>query len=436
MRYRGIKGIKKYLNDRKFRKKILNGLKENKSLPRPELDYIIRKKLQKLLLHAQMNVPYYSKLFKIQNFDSTDFTIENLSNLPILTKKICQNHLSDLIAQNMSEDDWVYHSTSGSTGEPFQFCNDRHFGLVRGANDLYFQDWIGYQKNKDRMLQIVGHCPNSFLLRIINRIFRKRVCILAWEMEDKNKLKKILSFKPHFIYGYTSAILKLARYVEKSKIKLTGIRGVITTSETLTKQQRKVIESNLNAPIFDQYGSREFGLVAGECKSHNGLHIIEESFIVEIVHDPSLNTDNNVGRLILTCLDNFSMPFIRYDTGDLAEFSTSTCNCGKSSKLLSRIIGRVTDFITLPSGKKVSYLFFNSFFEDYGPYIQDFQVNQYKDSLVIKVVPLSRFTPEIRQKTIQGIESLIDKELKVKIQEVTSIPLESSGKRMVIKLHI
>ncbi|MFX1506538.1 MAG: phenylacetate--CoA ligase family protein [Promethearchaeota archaeon] len=436
MSYFPLSLIQKFKLYRKNKAKTLKKYREfdkNQYLSKKELDSLIREKLLVLLQHSQENVPYYTKIFNEIKLNLNSFTMEDFQKIPILTKQICQENFSDLLAQNMRRDQWDYHSTSGSTGEPFQFRIDKHFGIVRGAIQLLFDQWMGYQRRKDRILHIVGHCPNSVVSVLYNRYGRKTACISAWDAEDEDKLKEIISFKPKYIYGYTSAILKLATYLEENNINLKEIKAVVTTSETLTREQRERIETGFRAPVFDQYGSREFGFVAGECQEHKGLHIVEESFIVEIIKNNFSESNRNIGKLIITCLDNFSMPFIRYDTGDLVEDNTVSCTCGRTLKLIPHVLGRITDFITLPSGNKISFLFFNSFFEDYGPYISEFQVIQLEKCLLIKVVPTENFTLEIRNNTINGISKIINFELEVKIQEVAHIPLESSGKRLVIK---
>lgn len=436
MSYPPFSLIQKFKSYRNKKAKTFEKFREydrNQYLPRKELDSLIREKILVLLQHCHENVPYYTKIFNEIELNPKTMTIKDFQRIPILTKQICQKNSSNLLARNMSRNQWIYHSTSGSTGEPFQFRNDKHFGVVRGANQLLFDQWMGYQKKKDRMLLIVGHCPTSTVSVLYNRYVRKIACASAWDAEDEDKLKEIISFKPHYIHGYTSAILKLAIYLRENKINLQEMKGINTTSESLTKEQRRIIETAFNAPVFDEYGSREFGFVAGECQEHKGLHIAEESFLVEIIKNNSLDPNKNIGKLIITCLDNFSMPFIRYDTGDLVEDKSVSCTCGRTLKLIPHVIGRITDFITLPSGKKISFLFFNSFFEDYGPYIREFQVNQLEKSLLINVVPTENFTLEIKNNTIKGISEMIDFELEVKIQEVANLPLEPSGKRLVIK---
>lgn len=409
-------------NKRERREK-LNDSRHSQQLERSELDFLVQKKLKALILHCYENVPYYTKLFDTINLDLTDITLETFQKVPLLTKKICQQNLSKLQAKNISE--WNFHSTSGSTGEPFRFRIDKHFGLIRGSNDLLFNEWTGYQRGKHRILELVGHPPTGRKEKLMDK-YRKRLRLSAWDLEDEKTLKTIIRFNPDFIYGYTSSILTLAQYISHShyNVEIPSIKGVITTSESLTDFHRKIIERAFNTCVFDKYGSREFGIVAGECHEHNGLHILEDRFLVEIIDQ----------KLIITCFDNYVMPFVRYDTGDLVENEpTKMCGCGRTFRLIPRVLGRITDFIPLPNNEKASILLFNSFFENYGKYITDFQVVQTSTAeLLINVVPTLNFTSDIRNDTVRGISQLLHG-VSVKLREVRRIPLERSGKRLVVK---
>ena len=57
-----------------------------------------------------------------------------------------------------------------------------------------------------------------------------------------------------------------------------------------------------------QAGCREAGIVAHECPQGR-LHVNAESVLVEVVD----------GAVVLTTLDNFAMPLVRYRNEDLAE---------------------------------------------------------------------------------------------------------------------
>lgn len=83
------------------------------------------------------------------------------------------------------------------------------------------------------------------------------------------------------------------------------------------------------------YHRKEFGIIASECAEHEGVHAHSELFIVEVIDDSgSPAADGQRGRILVTDLFNYNMPFIRYDTGDTARISHATCTCGLSTPRL------------------------------------------------------------------------------------------------------
>src|SRR5690606_32661935 len=86
----------------------------------------------------------------------------------------------------------------------------------------------------------------------------------------------------------------------------------------------------------------------------------EASFIVEVV---SLTADRpagpgELGRVVVTDLFSHAMPLIRYDTGDLAIAGTS-CRCGRATRTLERVEGRVVEMLTTADGERLSPFFLN-----------------------------------------------------------------------------
>ncbi len=54
-----------------------------------------------------------------------------------------------------------------------------------------------------------------------------------------------------------------------------------------------------------------------------------------------------------TALHSYTMPFVRYRTGDLAIRGTESCGCGQPFSTLRAIQGRAVDYLRLPGGRRV-----------------------------------------------------------------------------------
>ena len=122
--------------------------------------------------------------------------------------------------------------------------------------------------------------------------------------------------------------------------------------------QREKIENIFKAKVFNRYGCREFGNIATECEMHNGLHINSDRFIIEIVDEKGNKCENGtLGEILVTDLDNFVFPFIRYKIGDLAIMSETACTCRRNLPLLEKVEGRVFEMIQGPNGNVVAGTF-------------------------------------------------------------------------------
>ncbi len=128
-------------------------------------------------------------------------------------------------------------------------------------------------------------------------------------------------------------------------------KALLTSSQTLTERARKSIESAFGSPVFDSYTSRELGGIAYECDAHRGYHVVAEGYIVEILVDGRPAKAGETGDLVITDLNNYAMPFIRYQIGDLATASDDApCVCGRGAPRIAAVHGRMPSIIHAPRG--------------------------------------------------------------------------------------
>jgi hypothetical protein len=102
--------------------------------------------------------------------------------------------------------------------------------------------------------------------------------------------------------------------------------------------------------------------------------------------------------------------------------------------MLASVDGRVVEYIKLPSGKELSFLFFNYFFEQYGAYLRQFQVIQDgKNHLTISLVPTSAYDKETEKTILGGIQRKLGAGMRIAINTVDRIEKENSGKTRPVK---
>lgn len=324
-------------------------------------------KLNKLLHHAYNNVPYYQKLFNDLKLKPSDIqSFNDLKKLPILTKDIARRENENLISKNIGKYD-IKKKTGGTTGPPltrYVTANSKTFSW--GAYYRWYS-WMGIEQG-DPVVTFWG-APTVLSESKLSVIKRKAIDLLTNDMRintfnmNKNTFpeitKKIINQSPRLIRGYLSGILDFAYYLNDNNINNIRPKAISTTTETLLPPYRKYLEETFNCPVFDQYGCGEINSIAFECSAHNGLHINMEHVFVEVLDEYDNSVDyEKVGRLIATDLDNYTMPFIRYENGDKTSLKKDKCTCNINQPLLNRIDGRVVDTISLADGSKVHPVFF------------------------------------------------------------------------------
>lgn len=410
---------------------IYKDLQKSQWLETEQIENMQLAKLKRLVTHAYLTVPLYRELMDKKKVKPDDIkTLADLKKLPIVTKKdFRQGFPKRCTSLAISSKKWVFDSTSGSTGSPFQFIRDRNFSNYALANTYRNHTWTGL-KIGQKIASLWGYHKSSISVKILDKLLRRKF-YSSFDVE-KNYLsyfKSMKKYKPMLIEAYSASLTHFAKLLDEHKLNLS-IPYAISSAETLYPENRKLIEHTLNTEVFDRYGSREVGNVAHECSEHKGLHINAETYIVEVVKD---NVKDKKGHLFVTNLSNFAMPFIRYDTEDYAVASTKKCACGRGLPLLESVEGRITDYIKLPNGDELSFLFFNYFFEQYGAYLKQFQVVQdSKKHLLIHLMVTDKYTSSKEKEIINGIKKKVGA-MEIDIEKVLEIPKEQSGKIRPVK---
>lgn len=386
-------------------------LVKNQWKPYSELKHDQEKKLMQMIGLAYENVPYYHNLFKGLGIRPGDIrTVEDLEKLPILTKDIIKNNWEDFKPVNLSSIKYYNNATGGSTGTPMQYRLTKHDRFLGGA--LLYRGWgYGGYEMSDKMVFLAGSSldvgTKSYLGTKVHEMVRNIKKLSSFDMgeSEMHQYAGVLNtFCPRFVRGYASSIYFFAKWLDENGISVPSPETVFTTAEKLFPYMRKTIGDVLNCDVFDGYGLNDGGISAYECPEHSGLHIDTERSIMEVVDPEGYQVDSGQGLILATSLNNYAMPFIRYDTGDLAHIIEDVCSCGRGSRLLKEVIGRSVDILQTPEGKNVHGWFLLYIFWEYGEGIKEYQVVQETlDKLVIQIVPEDK----LDEKQLDSIRKVI-----------------------------
>jgi phenylacetate-CoA ligase len=347
-------------------------------------------RLRALVKHAYENVPYYKEAFDRIKLRPEDIRgTEDLHKIPVVTREIFRSRNAEFIARGSSLRHVRIGKTGGTTGAPVIVYKDTADRTMTWASYYRWYGWMGIGMGEKTVTfwgagSVTGNnYPENIRQSVINYLQNSYV-FNSFRINREllpEVISKINKMKPVLIKGYLSSLLFLAGYMEENGIEPSAhLKAVSSTTETLLNKDRRMLEAVFHVPVYDQYGCGEASAIAYECAGHMGMHLTQEHIIAEIL-DENENPVAGSGKVVITNLDNFIMPFIRYENGDMATMSAGRCTCGVTSPLLASVDGRICDAIILKDGARVHGVFFTDILYEKGisyEKIRRFQVYQNK----------------------------------------------------------
>lgn len=397
-----------------------------------ELRKIQFKRLKAVIKHAYNYVPHYRRAFSSVNIKPGDIkSFEDFRKLPLVSKQDIRRDYQNFITKGIDVSRLPSHTTSGSTGTPLKIISD-HYPSPGSTKYPFIECGV---KLKDNFVTVWQRAESirwgSRYTRLWGEISETIVPLFTEE-----KLVSILrQIRPDVLLTFPSVLLTLSKY------DLSGVnpRLIFTQGEMVTAYCRNVVKKKFNLDLFETYGSVEFGNMAFECTEHFALHIITDNVYIEVLDEEGEPVSpGEQGEMVITGLNNYVMPFIRYRIGDLGILTDEKCPCGRSWPLIKSIEGRSNDLVVLPSGRKISWLYLQRCFYDPEFQKNPFCISQYQlvqespDKIIFKVVKGSNFDTDLLLRIKNNIENsfaLQGEKLEVIIEIVEGIPMERTGKR-------
>jgi len=324
------------------------------------------RQLGQLLAHARQTVPFYRDFFATGNI-SLPATIDRafLQTLPVVSRSDFQSDSETFLSTAPPKEHGPvsFGMTSGSTGRPVRFGRTAATQTLWGAfalRDLLWhrRDWSGKLCVIRWFHRGIAEAPDGIAHPswggITDPLFKSGPsAVLNVNSTLEDQLAWLQREKPDFIVSYASNLQALAAYAARHGLVLPRLRELRTVGETVTPEARRLLSEAWQTKIVDCYSCEESGYIALQCPDHDYYHIQGESVIVEILDDNDRPCPVGVvGRIVLTNLNNFVTPLIRYEIGDYGEFAEA-CPCGRGLPVLKRVHGRTLNRLMLPSGENI-----------------------------------------------------------------------------------
>jgi phenylacetate-CoA ligase len=394
------------------------------------------RKIKNIIEHAFNNISYYQKTFKTAGITPDQIKdYDDLRLLPVLTKDDLRNETYSLIAKTKSCIHTKY-STSGSTGTPSIVITDRGSEAYRHAAVFRNYRWVGLDLG-DRIAKLWGTQLDveRKIKDQIKDFMLNRMTLSTNVLDQKSMFRyyeKLKVFKPKGLYGFTSAIYEFAQFLQNKSLPMGefDMKGIIVTGEKILPYQREFIENTFKCRVYNNFACEEFATIAFECPERS-LHLMSENVYVEVEKPED---EEGRGNLIITDLNNFIMPLIRYRMGDVGVISNQECSCGRGLPVLKEISGRSVDFVILPNGRIIHGINFDYLPKYFLNEIKQFQIVQEDiNTIYVNLVKDKGFNESVIQNFEKKLRSLLGHEVNIIIVYKDSIPRERRGKfRFVI----
>ncbi|MFQ3248897.1 MAG: phenylacetate-CoA ligase [Glaciecola sp.] len=391
-------------------------------------------RLQHFLSNLYINNTFIKKLFDENGVHVSDIkSASDLQKLPFMTKAVIKDNFDSLLSKNAKA--VSKFSTGGSSGNPLIFL----LGKERVSHDVA-EKWRATRwwnvDIGDKEIVAWGspiELSKQDKVKAIRDKFLRTHLIPAFDLSDESVLSFLDEIKqtcPKMLFGYPSVFAMLAKKAIEKQIDMSkcGIKVVFVTSERLYDYQREDIEKAFNAPVANGYGGRDAGFIAHECPE-GSLHVSAEDIVVEIV-DENLNPvkPGEEGEIVVTHLGTSDFPFIRYRTGDIANYSTKSCKCGRGLPALENIQGRSTDFVYKADGTKMHGLSLIYVLREIDG-IEEFKITQNSlTSIDVEVVPTTIISNDIENEIVDGLKKRLGISVEINVVSVFALIPEKSGK--------
>ena len=364
--------------------------------------------------------------------------------MPPLTREELRRQIeSEGSIVQLKKSDFSSYPSTGSTGVPIKVFVLPQNGLYNSIRNLayYFENKISLNGNKVHIgppqseQQLLNGTesfnPNSQWAGPISRIFKSGWLHKIRYQHDDEKLIRDIKERP---FDY---LVANSRYVEiilkNSGIETLKQQGVKLWIHTSDFRDPDVVTQCEDAGIrcVSTYSAAETGPIAFECIHSRGFyHVASSNVLVE--EDASTTTEVDgvkLFQLLVTHLESFATPWIRYAVGDFGRVHDS-CVCGFQGKTLSKIYGRGKHFLTHPTGRLIPFYISTRLFMSFLPF-EDCRIYQAeKDCIQIDIVTPINIDNDTYRKLTSIIHKISAPEFRIIINRVDKIDWSNNPKKL------
>jgi phenylacetate-CoA ligase len=407
------------------------------------MEQLQEKKLTELLKPAYLYCPWHrERLMAAGIAPDGRVSLAELRRLPTMDKQDAVVHGERMVWRDVPGGIFRYN-TGGSSGQPLLFYYGRRRQASDAADRMRARRWWGVEPG-DPEVYLWGapvELDKTDRIKALRDRLLNQLVLNAFDMSPAHMgdyARAIQSFQPRCIYGYASSVALLAAHVldRNIRLRLPRLMVVCTTGEPLFDHQRQLIGEAFGAPVANEFGSRDIGFTAHETPQGQ-LLLMSESIILEVLNEQGQQVvPGETGEAVMTALESFAQPFIRYRTGDVVRLTDEPCRGGRGLQVIDNVLGRTTDFVVRSDGAIMHALAVIYVLRAI-PGVGEFKIVQHSvQDIEVQVVPNARWEEGGRAAIEDGLHQRLGRDVRIAFHLVDAIPPEASGKHRYVVSHV
>jgi phenylacetate-CoA ligase len=397
-----------------------------------------------LLEHCIPQVPYYQELLQNAGIRPADIrTMADFRRIPLLDRQTYQQQFPRFQARSLPEGmvKTTVQNTSGSSGRPIKVWNTNLTELSWEANYLRDMDWCGFDlRARIAVIRAMPPAPqrppgtlNTFQVNYWHPALQTLIesgpsYYLDLKESPEQQIQWLRQVAPDYLLSYPSNLAVLARLLADSGTRLNGLRAIQTVSETLDDNVRARIETAFGVPVKDSYSCVEAGYLASPCPKNQGYHVHMENVLFEVLDaqgQPVL--PGQTGKVVLTPLQNYLTPMIRYEIGDEVVLG-QPCPCGRGLPLLQKVLGKRRPMFFLSDERRKHASVLHDLLNQGLPYHQYQTIQRARDHIIIRCVPSKSWTEAHTAAVVQRVREFAEAPIRVDVELVGKLDISANGK--------
>lgn len=337
--------------------------------------------LLRLTAHCAQQSPQFQQRLNSAALRPEQLILDTLHHLPPLQRGELVSADESLFCSAVPDEHHPVGNTqtSGSTGQPVVVRRTALNQSIWMANVLREHQW--WKRDLKATLGVVSwnleqdtiHTPDwGPPASLMAQTGPAHACHV--KLDTQTIAAWIIEKSPHYLTIFPNCLADIVEIFDSSGVRPKNLRQIRCVGECLSDSLRQHTKDVLDVDIVDVYSSQEMGVIAMQCPTSGLFHTMSETSIIEVLNDDGKPCQpGEVGELVVTDLNNYATPLLRYALADHAEVG-EPCNCGRSLPTLKRIIGRSRQMVKYPDGTKRWLLGLDPL-KDAAPILQ-FQITQ------------------------------------------------------------